>query len=201
MGARRASGAGRTSAVANWKQRFRSSRRVTRRSAAALGAVALCLAAIGVALALAAGPPSISITATPTVTTVGGVNYSNSSSASFSYAGSGGSGVYSSYSCTLDGGTAAACGSGASGTRSYTGLTNGSHTFSVTVTDNSAKTSTAATYTWTVDTVAPNTTISTAFTNDVTNTATPSIAFASSERPTPRATPTRRPPPSPSPST
>jgi len=55
------------------------------------------------------------------------------------------------FTCTLDGGAAAACTS----PRAYSGLADGTHTFSVTATDPAGNTSPATTYTWTVDTVVP----------------------------------------------
>ncbi len=86
--------------------------------------------------------PNTTITANPAAQT-------NSTSASFSFT-STQSG--STFQCSLDGAAFAACTS----PKSYTGLTNGSHTFQVQATDNAGNTDpTPASYTWTVDTVAP----------------------------------------------
>jgi hypothetical protein len=62
----------------------------------------------------------------------------------------------SSFLCDLDGGGFAAC----SSPSSPTGLSDGAHTFRVKATDAADNTGTAASYTWTVDTQAPTTTIS-----------------------------------------
>jgi hypothetical protein len=60
----------------------------------------------------------------------------------------------STFECRLDGGAFAGC----SSPKLYTGLANSSHTFAVRATS-AAGTGIATTYTWTVDTVAPRTTI------------------------------------------
>lgn len=84
--------------------------------------------------------------AAPTIT-AGPADASNSTSASFSFTAEAGA----TFTCTLDGGAAASCTS----PRSYTGLTEGTHTFSVTATDAAGNSSPATTRTWTVDTTAP----------------------------------------------
>jgi glycosidase len=62
----------------------------------------------------------------------------------------------SSFQCKLDNGSFAACAS----PQSYTGLADGSHTFTVRSTDPAGNTDpTPATFSWTIDTVAPDTTI------------------------------------------
>jgi arylsulfatase A-like enzyme len=59
------------------------------------------------------------------------------------------------YKCSADGAVAQLCQSGVA----YSGLTDGPHTFSVTGVDAAGNVSDAATYTWTIDSVAPETTI------------------------------------------
>jgi Ca2+-binding RTX toxin-like protein len=83
-------------------------------------------------------------------------NPSGSSSASFNFSGTdGGTGV-ASFQCKLDGGSFAVCIS----PQSYSGLSNGSHTFQVRAIDGIGNADpTPASYTWTVDTVAPTVTI------------------------------------------
>ncbi len=63
-----------------------------------------------------------------------------------------------SFSCSLDGGTYASCPS----PKSYTGLSQGSHTFKVYAYYSRALDGTPAARTWTVDTVKPDTTITSA---------------------------------------
>jgi hypothetical protein len=83
----------------------------------------------------------------------------------------------SSFECQLDGSGFSACTS----PQSYTSLADGSHTFSVRATDPAGNTdATAATHTWTVDTAAPDTTI-TAAASDPSNDPSPSFSFISSE--------------------
>jgi peptidoglycan/xylan/chitin deacetylase (PgdA/CDA1 family) len=61
----------------------------------------------------------------------------------------------STFECKLDAGAWGAC----SSPKSYSRLTNGSHTFSVRAKDNTGVDATPATRTWTADTIAPNTSI------------------------------------------
>jgi hypothetical protein len=79
-------------------------------------------------------------------------NPSNSASASFSFNGTdSGTGV-ASFECKLDGGSFGACTS----PKSYSSLSEGSHTFQVRAIDGAGNVDQSpATYTWTVDTVAP----------------------------------------------
>jgi hypothetical protein len=94
-------------------------------------------------------PPHTSITAAPPA-------LSNSSSASFSFTSTK---AGSSFACRLDASAFAACVS----PQSYSGLADGSHTFQVRATDPAGNTDpTPASYTWTVDTTPPDTTITAA---------------------------------------
>jgi hypothetical protein len=78
--------------------------------------------------------------------------FSNNASPSFTFSSSE---AGSTFQCSLDGGAFSACAS----PRSYSGLNDGSHTFAVKATDAAGNTdATEASYTWTVDTVAPNVT-------------------------------------------
>ena len=83
----------------------------------------------------------------------------NSATANFTFSGSDGSGSgIASFECRIDAGAWGACTS----PREYTGLSQGSHTFDVKATDQAGNVdATPATYTWTVDTGAPDTTIGT----------------------------------------
>src|SRR5215469_13670270 len=86
-------------------------------------------------------PPTPVITATP-------ANPSNQTSASFSFSDTQ-AGV--TFLCSLDGNTFAACTS----PEAYTALSQGSHTFSVKAQDRAGNQSTAATFTWTINTTPP----------------------------------------------
>ena len=118
------------------------------------GAVAVVAAA---STALAAPPSS------GTTITSGPANGSSVASTSASFAFNDKGHPQATFTCKLDAGTAAACTS----PKNYTGLSQGSHTFTVTGTDAGA--STSATVTWTVDTVAPKPAIAapTAYTGTV----------------------------------
>ncbi|TMH84002.1 MAG: hypothetical protein E6H45_12770, partial [Betaproteobacteria bacterium] len=112
-------------------------------------------------------PPDTTITAAPPAR-------SNSSSASFSFTATE---AGSSFACQLDGSAFAACTS----PQSYSGLANGSHTFQVRATDPAGNTDpTPASYTWTVDTTAPDTTI-TAAPPAVSNSSSASFSFTSTK--------------------
>src|SRR5213078_3792261 len=94
-------------------------------------------------------PPDTTITAAPPAR-------STSSSASFSFTATE---AGSTFACQLDASAFAPCVS----PRSYSGLANGSHTFQVRATDPAGNTDpTPASYTWTVDTTPPDTTITAA---------------------------------------
>jgi hypothetical protein len=111
--------------------------------------------------------PNTTITAQP-------ANPTNQTSASFSFTSTE---AGSSFECRLDGAAFAACTS----PRSYTGLTDGAHTFEVRATDPAGNTDASPTsYAWTVDTAAPNTTITSA-PLDPTSDPAASFGFSSSE--------------------
>jgi hypothetical protein len=80
-------------------------------------------------------------------------NPSNTSAAAFAFSSDD---VGASFACDLDGGGYNPCTS----PKSYTGLADGSHAFSVRATDNAGNTDASpASYTWTIDTTAPTTSI------------------------------------------
>jgi hypothetical protein len=112
-----------------------------------LGIAAVCaLTAVGIALAAAAAPPAPTIIAHP-------ANPTNQTSAAFTYSDSQ-AGV--TFQCSLDGAAFAACPAGGV---SYPGpLAVGSHSFKVQAVAG-AKTSSAASYSWVIDTTAPTATI------------------------------------------
>ena len=113
------------------------------------------------------GAPDTSITLNPS-------NPTNSTAASFSFTSTEGG---STFECQLDAGGFAACTS----PRAYSGLTEGAHTFQVRAIDPAGNTdATPASFTWTVDLTAPNTTI-TANPSNPTNAAAASFSFTSTE--------------------
>lgn len=92
-------------------------------------------------------PPDTSLTSTPAL-------LSTSASATFQFTATE---PGSTFECKLDSGSWAAC----TTPKTYTGLAEGSHTVQVRATDGSANTDpTPASYTWVVDTVAPDTALS-----------------------------------------
>jgi hypothetical protein len=96
---------------------------------------------------------TIDLTAPQTTIGSGPADPSNSSGASFGFSSDE---ANSTFECQLDGGGWAAC----SSPNSYGGLSDGSHTFQVRATDAAGnQDTTPATSTWTIDTVAPDTTI------------------------------------------
>jgi hypothetical protein len=112
-------------------------------------------------------PPDTTLTATPPAVT-------NSPSASFSFTATE---TGSTFQCTLDGGAFVACTS----PQSYSALAGGSHTFQVRATDPAGNAdSTPASFTWTVDTAAPDTAL-TATPPAVTNSPGASFSFTATE--------------------
>jgi hypothetical protein len=115
-------------------------------------------------------PPDTTISSGPSGTTT-------ATSASFAFSSSE---AGSTFACKLDGGDYAACTS----PKAYSGLSAGSHTFSVRATDAAGNTDeSAATRTWTIqgaDDTAPDTTI-TAGPSGPTNDTTPTFSFTSDE--------------------
>jgi hypothetical protein len=103
--------------------------------------------------------------AAPTIT-AHPVNPTNGTTASFSFTGEAGG----TFSCQLDGGGFSACTSG----KSYAGLGAGSHTFQVRQTDTAGNTGPAASFAWTVDTTAPDTSLD----SSPTNPSSPDVSFA-----------------------
>ncbi len=97
---------------------------------------------------ICAGAPNTAIDDRPAANT-------NETSAEFTYEAPGAT----SYECKLDGAVFAACPAG--GPQAYSGLLDGSHTFQVRGVNASGPDPTPASYTWTVDTVPPSTTIDT----------------------------------------
>ena len=101
-------------------------------------------------------------------------NPSNSTSASFTYT----STESGTFECRLDGGSFAGCPNAGKG---YSGLSEGSHTFEVRAIDGVGLTDqTPASYTWIIDTTAPDTTIQTKPPNPSTST-TATFTFSSTE--------------------
>jgi large repetitive protein len=102
-------------------------------------------------------------------------NISNVTSPSFSFDASSSSGV-AAFECKLDSASFTACTS----PQSYTGLTEGSHTFSVRPIDASANAGVAVSFSWTLDTTAPIATISSG-PNAVVNSTAGSLSFSGTD--------------------
>jgi hypothetical protein len=114
--------------------------------------------------------PTITISANPTAVT-------NSSSANFTFSATdSGGGTVSSYQCSIDGAAYATCTS----IKSYTGLAAGSHQFALLAIDTAGNTSSASTYSWTIDTTAPTISI-TSTPSSPTNATTASFSFSATD--------------------
>jgi len=94
-------------------------------------------------------PPMVSITSEPN-------NPTNIATASFTFSGTDSVSGVDHYEYRIDGG---AWTSNTTGAASFTGLADGSHTFAVEAVDKAGNISTAASYTWTLDTTPPTVTI------------------------------------------
>ena len=117
---------------------------------------------------------TIDLTAPDTTLTSSPANPSNSASASFSFTATEGG---STFECKLDGGTFGACTS----PKTYTSLSAGSHTFQARAIDAAGNTDPSpASFTWTVDLTAPDTTL-TSTPPAVTNSAAASFGFTATE--------------------
>ena len=116
---------------------------------------------------------TIDTTAPTTAITQKPGNPSNDTSPSFAFTASE---AGSQFACRLDGGSFAPCVS----VKTYPGLGDGSHTFSVRATDLSGNLGVETSYTWVVDTVAPTATI-TVKPSDPSNAASPSFSFTASQ--------------------
>src|SRR5829696_2561327 len=120
-------------------------------------------------------PPPPDDTTPPETTIDSGLSDTvSSSSASFAFSSDE---VGSTFECSLDGGAYASCTS----PKSLSNLTDGSYTFAVKATDAAGNTdATPASYTWTVDTAAPDTSI-TAKPSDPSNSTSANFTYSSSE--------------------
>ena len=113
-------------------------------------------------------PPDTTITNPP-------ANPSNNPSPTFTFT----SNEAGTFQCQMDAAAAVACNSGSI---SYSGLSNASHTFRVTAIDVAGSPDpTPATYTWVVDTIVPDTTIGTPKPSSLTNAASATFVFTSNE--------------------
>jgi hypothetical protein len=116
---------------------------------------------------------TVDATAPDTTITASPAAIANATSATFSFTAT----ESATFECKLDAGSFAACTSA----KSYSGLAQGSHTFQVRAKDALGNTDASpAAWTWTVDTVAPNTTIASGPSGTVTAT-TATFTFTSTE--------------------
>jgi hypothetical protein len=117
---------------------------------------------------------TVDTTAPSTSLTSGPPDPTNSTSATFVFSASE---PGSTFDCALDGGSFGACTSA----KTYSGLADGTHTFEVRATDSAGNTDpTAASFTWTVDTTAPSTFV-TSGPADPANSTNATFVFSASE--------------------
>jgi CSLREA domain-containing protein len=132
--------------------------------------------AAGNVSALYGSPASVAVDATNPETIITGnpSNPTNSTSATFNFNGNDASGTgVAGFECKLDGGSFTTC----TDPGSYTGLSEGSHTFEVRAIDNVGNVdATPASYTWMIDTTAPGVTI-TGNPTDPTNSTSATFTF------------------------
>jgi uncharacterized repeat protein (TIGR01451 family) len=112
-------------------------------------------------------PPDVSLGTKP-------ANPSNSPAASFAFSST--TDFSATFQCALDGAGFTSC----SSPQEYTGLTEGSHNFSVKAIDGAGNESTVASYDWTIDTTAPDVSIG-AKPGNPTNSTIASFEFSSSD--------------------
>lgn len=114
--------------------------------------------------------PSVTLTSVPNALT-------NLTSASFDFSAvDAGGGSISSYQCSMDSGGWSVC----SSPKSYSSLTQGSHSFSIVANDSVGNISSVVTYNWTIDTTAPTVTLSSA-PNSLTNSTSASFSFSGTD--------------------
>ena len=114
---------------------------------ALLGVLAIAGLVLGGVASATPSPPAPTISSSP-------ANPATSTSASFTYTDSQ---AVTKFQCQLDGGGFSDCGTTRPSTKSYSGLAQGSHTFQVHAVSGST-TSSATSYTWAIDSVAPGAT-------------------------------------------
>lgn len=103
--------------------------------------------------------------------------FSNSKSATFSFSGTANGITITEFDCSLDNAAAIACTS----SKTYSNLNEGSHTFSVRGKDSDGNWSSAFSYTWIVDTVAPVVSGVTANVNAQTKQTSASLSFSATD--------------------
>jgi len=114
--------------------------------------------------------PVVTISSKPT-------SLNNSASANFVFSATdSGGGAVASYQCKLDGASYATCAS----PMNLAGLSEGTHTYSITASDTAGNTSAPVAYTWTVDLTAPTLTLSAAPAS-ITNATSASFSFSATD--------------------
>ena len=126
-------------------RRFKTAARTTKAFVVLLAVLVVGSLGVGV-IALAAPPlPAPTISSTP-------ANPTNATTATFTYTDSAN---ITSFQCSIDGASFAACGTTRPSSKMYSGLTSGGHQFRVKAVSGS-QTSTPSSYSWTIDTAAPS---------------------------------------------